>query len=53
MSLKDLNKELNKSDNEDAFNEPEPYKTDTERGLDNLQRQLDNPRKIDLSKFEK
>lgn len=53
MSLKDLNKELNKSDTEDSIGEPELYKTDTERRLNNLQRQLDNPRKIDISKFEK
>ena len=37
---------------QDTNAKPEPYKTDTERGIDNLQRQLDNPKKIDLSKFE-
>lgn len=33
--------------------EPEVYKTDTERGLENLKQQLQNPRKIDLSQFNK
>ena len=29
----------------------ELYKTDTERGMDNLRKQLENPRKIDLDQF--
>lgn len=50
MTVDDFNKRLmgmNKS------NEPEIYKTPTEQGMDNLRRQLENPTKIDLSKFEK
>ena len=31
---------------------PEIYKTDTERGMERLRQQLQNPQKIDLSKFE-
>lgn len=33
--------------------QPEIYKTDTERGLERLRQQLQNPKKIDLSKFER
>jgi hypothetical protein len=33
--------------------EPDTYRTDTERGMDELLRQLENPRKIDLSKIPK
>lgn len=50
MTVDDFNKRLmgmNKA------NEPEIYKTPTEQGMDNLRRQLENPTKIDLSKFEK
>ena len=31
----------------------EPYKTDTERNMEKLKKQLDNPTKIDLSQFNK
>lgn len=33
--------------------QPEIYKTDTERGLERLRQQLQNPKKIDLSQFER
>ena len=50
MTVDDFNKKLmglNKTD------EPEPYKTPTERGMERLRQQLENPTKIDLSKIEK
>ena len=34
-------------------NEPEVYKTDTEKGMDKLKQQLNNPKKIDLSRIPK
>ena len=33
--------------------QPEIYKTDTERGIDRLRQQLQNPKKIDLSHIPK
>ena len=33
--------------------QPELYKTDTERGIDRLRQQLQNPKKIDLSHIPK
>lgn len=58
--------DLSKFTKQDKANEEEPeiesddeeetedlFKTDTERGLNNLAKQLDNPRKIDLSKIPK
>ena len=46
--------QLNNSAEAEKVKEPEEiFRTDTERGLDNLAKQLENPRKIDLSKFEK
>lgn len=37
----------------DKESEEEIYKTDTERGIENLRKQLENPTKIDLDKFNK
>ena len=50
ITFKDFNKNL-QNDLKDKGEEV--YKTDTERNMDNLRKQLDNPRKIDLSKFSK
>ena len=50
ISFKDFNKNLQ---NDLKDKDEEIYKTDTERNMDNLRKQLDNPRKIDLSKFSK
>ena len=47
IKMKDLNNRLSATPKE------EPYKTPTERGLDNLRKQLENPKKIDLSKLPK
>lgn len=47
IKMKDLNDRLSAKPKE------EPYKTPTERGLDNLRKQLENPKKIDLSKLPK
>ena len=33
--------------------QPEIYKTDTERGMDRLRQQLQNPKKIDLTQFQR
>lgn len=33
--------------------EPETFRTDTERGMERLKQQLQNPQKIDLSRFDK
>ena len=50
MSLADLNKKMNEPDvTEPKQEEPEVFKTDTERGMENLRNQLKNPRKIDLN----
>ena len=48
MSLSDLNKKM--SEPEKPKND-QLYKTDTERGMERLRQQLDNPQKIDLSKI--
>ena len=45
ISMKDLNDRL--------AGKTTAYKTDTERGMENLRQQLQNPRKIDLSKIPK
>lgn len=47
ITLGDLNKKLKKKE------EPETYKTDTEKNMERLRQQLNNPRKIDLSKIPK
>ena len=38
---------------DDGSKNPEPYKTDTERGMERLRQQLQNPRKIDLDNLRK
>lgn len=50
MTVDDFNKKLMGMNNAE---EPEPYKTPTEQGMERLRQQLENPTKIDLSKFEK
>ena len=47
----DDNDEMNKVTNDHPA--VEPYKTDTERGMERLRQQLQNPRKIDLDKLKK
>jgi hypothetical protein len=44
--MKDLNNRL-------ADKSEEPYRTDTERNMEKLRQQLENPKKIDLSKMPK
>ena len=46
MSSKDNTETMSTIDKADNL-----YKTDTERGMDNLKKQLENPKKIDISKF--
>ena len=46
ISMKDLNSRL-------SGKTEQPYRTDTERGMERLRQQLENPRKIDLSKMPK
>lgn len=60
ISFGDLNRRLSQPDEEQPTatqqqpqQKPELYKTDTERGLDNLRKQLENPKKIDLAKIPK
>lgn len=50
MTVDDFNKRLMGLNNN---NEKELYKTPTEQGIENLRQQLENPEKIDLSKFNK
>jgi hypothetical protein len=47
ISLADLNKKMQEPD------ESELYKTDTERGMERLRQQLENPKKIDLNNIPK
>ncbi|MDE5888647.1 MAG: hypothetical protein K2H20_01360, partial [Bacilli bacterium] len=63
IPYKDLVSRLsNKNDDESSINgpkikqdkqEPEVYKTDTEKRMDRLRQQLNNPQKIDLTKIPK
>ena len=46
IKMKDLNNRL-------AGKSEEPYRTDTERNMEKLRQQLENPKKIDLSKMPK
>ena len=46
ISMKDLNSRL-------SGKTEQPYRTDAERGMERLRQQLENPRKIDLSKMPK
>ena len=43
----------NKPIGNDGSKNPEPYKTDTERGMERLRQQLQNPRKIDLDNLRR
>ena len=47
ITLGDLNKKLKKQE------EPEVYKTDTEKNMERLRQQMNNPQKIDLSRIPK
>ena len=57
ITLSDLNKKMKEEPQENTQTEPTTndnlYKTDTERGMERLRQQLQNPRKIDLSKIPK
>ena len=54
MTFKELNDTLSANNGEEeAENSDNLYKTDTERGLESLKKQLENPRTIDLSKIPK
>ena len=54
MTVGDLNKKLMDMNNGDTeTNEPEVYKSPTEYGMERLRQQLENPTKIDLSKFDR
>ena len=56
MTLADLNKKMKQEVPQEpnkVNNEPELYKTDTEKNMERLRQQLNNPRKIDLSKIPK
>lgn len=54
MTVGDLNKKLMDMNNGDTeTNEPEVYKSPTEYGMERLRQQLENPTKIDLSKFNR
>lgn len=50
ITVNDLNQKLANNTNADNT---DVYKTDTERGLEKLRQQLENPTKIDLSQFER
>ena len=47
ITMQDLNNRLANN------TEQQPYRTDTERGMERLRQQLENPKKIDLSKLPK
>ena len=52
MTLADLNKAMQDTDKQETKpNQSKLFKTDTERNLDRLRQQLQNPRRIDLSKI--
>ncbi len=56
MTLADLNKKMKQEVPQEpnkVNNEPELYKTDTEKNMERLRQQLNNPRKIDLNKIPK
>ena len=52
MTMSDLNNILSQNDKKEQ-NSQDLYKTPTELGMDRLRQQLNNPRKIDLSKIPK
>lgn len=51
VSLSDLKTKINEPEKTEEPKKTEPFKTDTERGMDRLQQQLKNPRMIDLTKI--
>ncbi len=53
ISLSDLNKKMKEETPQEPSTpkQPELYKTDTERGMDRLRQQLQNPQKIDLNRI--
>ena len=55
ISLSDLNKKMKEETPQEPStqNQEDIYKTDTERGIDRLNQQLQNPQKIDLSRIPK
>ena len=54
ISLSDLNKKMKEEPQDQTPpKQPEIYRTDTERGMDRLKQQLQNPKKIDLSRIPK
>ena len=55
ISLSDFNKKMKEETPQEPSTQkqPEIYKTDTERGMDRLKQQLQNPKKIDLSRVPK
>ena len=55
ISLSDFNKKMKEETPQEPStqNQQEIYKTDTERGMDRLRQQLQNPQKIDLSRIPK
>lgn len=58
ISPNELRKRLSEPEQPQQIEQPEEnkselYRTDTERGLENLRKQLENPRKIDLDKIPK
>ena len=53
ISLSDFNKKMKEETPQEPSTpkQPELYKTDTERGMDRLRQQLQNPQKIDLNRI--
>ena len=49
--MKEPTKTVNGNDRDDKSSSTEPYRTDTERGMERLRQQLQNPKKIDLDKL--
>ena len=51
--MKEPTKTVNGNDRDDKSSSTEPYRTDTERGMERLRQQLQNPKKIDLDKLRR
>ena len=51
--MKEPTKTVNGNDRDDKSSSTELYKTDTERGMERLRQQLQNPKKIDLDKLRR
>lgn len=51
--VKKMSQDSETNDNIDKNNTVNLYKTDTERNMENLKKQLENPRKVDISQFSK